>query len=135
MRNKNRFNRIIPQLEAYGAPTIIFVGSSHVAHLKDVTEKTKMLAHTPKKFVDFLADARYVGCGGLKYWSAPQELNGIFHDDWKAEKYGNLWAAYDELNFTPEWWVGILGSNDTDDFCSYGQKLYDDHGYSYFDLI
>ena len=63
-----------------------------------------------------------MGCGGLKFWSAPRELNGIFTTHRKFMTYGNLWQAFETAEYDPEWWCVFLGSNDCDDF--WGHELW-----------
>ena len=43
-------------------------------------------------------------------------------------KYGNLWRKFDRKRFTPDWWVAIIGGNDTDDFWGFTMRLLAENG-------
>ena len=113
-----------------GPPKITFVGSSHVHHLMEVSNSRALPAHTRR----FLSESRFVGCGGLKFWTARDELNGVFTSEYKLNKYGNLWQSYDALDFKPDWFVTMLGGNDCDDYWGYLLKFLADDGPEMYNL-
>ncbi len=91
-------------------PRITMVGSSHVYHLSSIFNKEPLhyreLYHLgrhqihkcgglPRHHRDFLSNARFVSCGGLKWSNAIAELNGVFNSYDKWQKYGNQWANFD----------------------------------------
>ena len=79
---ENRFDRVGPLLAEVGPPKICFVGSSHVHHLKNIVSAGKL----PERSLNFLAKSKFVGCGGLKFWSSPKKLNGngsSIHQIWE----------------------------------------------------
>ena len=118
-------------LSQYRPPRITFVGSSHVYHLSDIYNKKpahysdfdKLTSNNlmkcgglPANHRKFLSLTRFVSCGGLKWATALDELNGRFNSLEKWRKYGNQWQKYDATNTPAEYYVIILGSNDADDY-------------------
>ena len=95
-----------------GPPKVTYVGSSHIHHLMGLKYSASLPHHTRT----FLSNSAFVGCGGLKFWSCKDELNGNFTSQYKLDKYGDLWRKYGSLKFNPDWFVTMLGSNDCDDY-------------------
>ena len=64
---------------------------------------------------NFMSNSNHVAVGGLKYWSATNDLNGWITDDEKRSKYGNQWALHDAKRVKTHYYVWKAGSNDCDD--------------------
>ncbi len=114
----DHYTPLYKRVHEQGAPHITFIGSSHVARMRDLP-KSKALPNRVKRF---LANTKFVGVGGLKYWTAQNELNGVFETEEKLANYGNQWATYKSLDHKAKWAIVILGSNDADDGNGYLSK-------------
>ncbi len=111
----------------------MFVGSSHVAHLKSILVDKKQSKLLPIKVCDFLSQSAFVGCEGLKIWSADEELNGIFNSRKKAWKYGNLWEDYSHTEVFPDWCIAMVGGNHCDDFFGHTLNYVITHVRAYYE--
>ncbi len=92
-------------------PQIALIGSSHVEHL----DKMKNDFEFPQRTRDLLSHCSFLGVGGLCWWKCVNELNGIFKNSYKKEKYGNVWHKFDQSEKSASFFVIILGSNDASD--------------------
>ena len=111
------FERPFRLVHTAGKPAITFIGSSHVYRMNELQELTKI----PDRVKDFLSECKFVGVGGLKFWTAEDELNGIFTCEEKLKRYGNQWEKYTNTYHEAEWAIVMLGGNDTDDSHGYFQ--------------
>ncbi len=102
-----------------GYPKMLFVGDSNMYHLSTI-QHDKNLYHDARNFI---SKSNFVSCGGLKWWSAEAELNGVFQSQEKATKYGNQWKLFHDCNVKPDVTVLNIGANDTDDFHSHDYHL------------
>ena len=103
-----------------GPPNILFIGSSHIDHMRYLQPIHADFPSLPKWFI---SSSVFAGVGGLKWWLVDTELYGSFRDPRKAQKYGNQWEQFESNHTTPDAAVFINGSNDTDDFHSHDFKL------------
>ena len=71
-----------------GPPNILFIGSSHIDHMRYLKQPIMAFPELPKWFI---STSMFAGVGGLKRWLADTELYGEFRDPRKAQKYGNQW--------------------------------------------
>ncbi len=129
-KESNRFARSFDIMADIGPPKVTYVGSSHVHHLMEMKFSESLPEHTRT----FLSKSAFVGCGGLKFWSCKDELNGVFTSQYKLEKYGDLWHKYSVLDFKPDWVVTILGSNDCDDYWGYLMRFLAEEGKEKYQL-
>ena len=100
-------------------PKILFIGDSNMHHLSCIQFDTKLF-HESREFI---CELKFVACGGVKWWSAEEELNGVFQSQAKADKYGNQWQQLFDSDVTPDATVLCIGSNDADDFHSHDYWL------------
>ena len=56
-----------------GARKVLYIGSSHVHHMRFLHFDDNFY-HIPRSFLESSA---FAGVGGLKWWCANQELNGV----------------------------------------------------------
>ena len=78
------FERPFRLMDSIDIPSIAFIGSSHVFRMNDVISSK----HVPERVKYFLSKSKFVGVGGLKFWTSGEELNGIFDNAEKEKKYG-----------------------------------------------
>ena len=95
---------------------MLFIGSSHVHHLRESMYFDEWKSHIAPAAVDFLSASEYVGVGGLKWWTLENEIHGIFTNPAKFHKYGDQWSQYRQTGHCPEAAILINGSNDVDDY-------------------
>ena len=105
-------------MQYYGPPKVVFIGDSHVAHMRGLHLNSDFYRPTR----NFLSSSQYIGVGGTKWWLASDELFGIFADDKKQRKYGKQWVKHVLSGAVVNSAVCCLGSNDADDYMNYIMK-------------
>ena len=112
--DKNIYYQSYGSLSNWGYPNITFVGSSHVHHLETAKNAMAFSKHS----ADMVMKSKFLGISGLTWWKCSTELHGSFTNKEKFDTYGNTWKKYDDLKYEPNFFIVILGSNDTRDLNS-----------------
>ncbi len=95
----------------WGYPTLTFVGDSSMSRLLYFKSDNQVSTRVRR----FLDKSYFVAVGGLKYWTASQDLNGWIVDSEKRIKYGNQWGFHDAKHVKSDYYICKAGSNDCDD--------------------
>ena len=97
--------------EHWGSPKIAFVGDSSMSRLLYF----RYDGHIPTRVRSFLDKSYFIAVGGLKYWTAYDDLNGHIANYDKWTKYGSQWSLFDAKGVVPDYYICKAGSNDCED--------------------
>ena len=96
-------------LESKGGPSTLYVGASHVNHLKSHVMQCDKTGKTSLAF----SNSKFAGVGGTTFAKIQTNLKGINLNENQAH-LGDQWSELLKSNFKPAYIVLICGSNDTD---------------------
>ena len=97
-------------LKTYGAPNILFIGSSHMRRWGNFAQGRI----TPRQYKSLLRNSEFLGIRGAKWWSLHNNLEGCELPRDKKNQ-GNMWQTYQDSKFHPHFVVCLGGGNDTED--------------------
>ncbi len=96
-------------LQAKGGPKTLFIGASHINHLKSYISKCEKDGKIRLAF----SNSVFAGVGGTTFAKIQDDLKGIDLNENQAY-LGDQWSELLKSDFKPAYIVLICGSNDTD---------------------